>query len=328
MKRCLILGVAGQIGVHLVKRLKADGCFVTALDRKPPEYGWPGGEPDVFWTADLRANNRLLLSEPYDEIYQLAAEVGGLGYIMNRENDAEILHNSMQINLSVLEAVRRSKRKPRLFFASSACVYPTLSSNLGALRSCSEYSAWPYQGDNAYAHEKMFAEFLYDAYARNYGIPVRIGRLHNTYGPYGTWKGGREKAPAAICRKVAEARNHSTIEIWGDGKATRSFTYVDDTVEGIVRLTRSDFQGPVNIGSSEMVTINELVRRVCAVAGKQLLTVHVDGPVGVAGRNSDNALIRVKLGWEPKIGLDDGLAKLYPWIANQVNLTKTTAGVI
>lgn len=330
MIRCLVLGATGQIGVHLVKRLKVDGCFVAALDRKPPEYGWPGAEPDSFWTCDLRDPHLSLLSERYDEIYQLAAEVGGLGFIMNKENDAEILHNSMQINLSVLEAVRKSKRKPRLFFASSACVYPDPKGHPYGLgpTACVEELAWPYQGDNAYAHEKMFSEFLYDAYARNHGITVRIGRLHNSYGPFGTWNGGREKAPAAICRKVAEARNHSTVEIWGDGRATRSFTYVDDTVEGIIRLTRSDCQGPVNIGSSEMVTVNELVRRVALVAGKTLVPVHVDGPVGVAGRNSDNSLALAKLGWEPRISLDEGLAKLYPWVAEQVALTKPAESVV
>lgn len=326
--RCLVLGAAGQIGVHLVKRLKRDGHRVCGVDRKDPEFGWPGDVPDDFWTADLRQCSPSLL-QGYDEVYQLAAEVGGLGYIMNKNNDAEILHNSMQINLSALEAVRRNGDKPRVFFASSACVYPSYDDDPWGRyhRALAEGDAWPYRGDNFYAHEKMFSEFLYDSYARAYGIPVRIGRLHNCYGPYGTWTGGREKAPAAVCRKVAEAAIGGPVDLWGNGKQTRSFTYVDDTVEGILRLMRSDFQGPVNIGSSEMVTIEELLARVVRVAGKAAWPRFVEGPVGVGGRNSDNALILHKLGWQPSISLNQGLAELYPWVARQVALTRDRATV-
>lgn len=339
MKRCLVIGGAGFIGTHLIKRLKADGHWVRAVDRKSPEF--EASIADEFWHMDLRYT---LPSDPMfnkiDEVYQLACEVGGLGYIMNRNNDADMLRNSMQINLNVLEACRW-QRVPKVFFASSACVYPTMPiemfeyrsgrmlSEVGAVpiyRALREEDAYPAHPDNEYAWEKLFAERLYDAYARNYDMQVRIARFHNCYGSLGTWTGGREKAPAAIMRKVAEAEDGTWLQVWGNGTATRSFMYVDDAVEGTVRLMASDFQQPVNIGSSEMVTVDVLVDVVCEVAGKKLVKKHVEGPpVGVQGRNSDNMLIAAKLGWAPLISLREGIKKTYPWIARQVDKAKEAA---
>ena len=318
MKKAIICGAGGFIGFHLARRLKAEGYHVRGMDRKFPEFG--ESACDEFLTRDLRKYSPDLF-EGFDEVYQLACEVGGLGYIMDKNNDAEMLHNSMQINLSVLEACRRfdPRPSPKIFFASSACVYPSLSKHAWPeADACLESDAYPAHPDNEYAWEKLFAERLYDAYARNYRMQVRIGRFHNCYGAYGTWRGGREKAPAAIMRKVAEARDHGFVEIWGSGKATRSFMHVLDAVEGILRLMRSDFQGPVNIGSSEMVSVNDLTAKVIAISGKTLVPVHVDGPVGVQGRNSDQTLIQQKLRWQPSISLEEGLRKTYPWIAEQV----------
>lgn len=318
MKKVLVLGAGGFLGTHLIARLKAYGYAVIGVDRKAPEF--ETHQADDFLYFDLRnvkAND--FVFRGVDEVYQLACEVGGLGYIMNKNNDAEMLRNSMLVNLNVLEACRHNGVK-KVFFASSACVYPSLTPIPGTNihGGCREVDAWPYQGDNFYAHEKMFAELLYDSYSRNHAMDIHIARFHNFYGPLGTWRGGREKAPAAICRKVAEAQEGGSVEVWGDGSATRSFMHVDDCVEGTLRLMNSGFRGPVNIGSSEMVTIAQMTKYVIEVSGKNLNINYVPGPVGVQGRNSDNTLILEKLGWQPSIPLWKGLAKLYPWVRDQV----------
>lgn len=319
---CLVLGGAGFFGTHLVNRLKQQGHYVRMVDRKEPAFG--KSQADEFLKIDLRyiRPNDWIFND-VDEVYQLAAEVGGLGYIMDHANDAAMLYNSVQINLHVLEACRYQKI-PKVFFASSACVYPSITTkhrwvdHVAQATSCLESDAYPAQPDNEYAWEKLFSERLYQAYARNHPLQVRIGRMHNFYGPMGTWRGGREKAPAAICRKVAECKIGGSVEVWGDGTATRSFMYVDDAVEGAIRLMRSDFEGPVNIGSSEMTTINDLVWTIAMIAGKAVWTKHIEGPVGVQGRNSDNTLIQEKLGWQPSIPLQIGLKKTYLWIEKQV----------
>lgn len=334
MKKTVVCGAAGFIGGHLVKRLKADGCYVVGLDRKQPEF--EKSAADEFFTTDLRrvASTDWFFSG-VDEVYQLAAEVGGLGFIMDHDNDALMLRNSALINLHVLEACRQQK-VPKIFFASSACVYPDLPgapgfTHIGSWKvkdephiACRESDAYPAQPDNEYAWEKVFSERLYAAYALNYGISAHIGRLHNCFGTLGTWRGGREKAPAAVCRKVAEADNPGRVQVWGDGTQTRSFMYVDDAVEGIVRLMASAFQGPVNIGSAEMVSVDELVQIVAEIAGKEISINHIEGPVGVRGRNSDQTLIRQKLGWEPSIPLRIGLKATYKWISEQVEKSRLT----
>lgn len=323
MKRILVLGAAGFLGSNLVKRLKKDGHYVRGIDRKMPEF--EKSPADEFLTFDLRQRSDTLF-ESFDEVYQLAAEVGGLGYIMNQDNDAEMLHNSMQINISVLQTCRFLNPPPKIFFASSACVYPSLSSYdsyrdiVPPSQGCRESDAYPAHPGNEYAWEKLFSERLYDAYARNYGLQVRIGRFHNTFGPLGTYKGGREKAPAALIRKVLEATNGTSIDIWGDGTATRSFMYVDDAVEGMIRLMASDFQGPVNIGSSRMISILALAQMIATIGGKMLEIKSTSGPVGVAGRCSDNSLIKEKLGWEPVFPLELGLVHTMRWIATQMKI--------
>jgi nucleoside-diphosphate-sugar epimerase len=317
MKSALVCGGGGFIGSHMVKRLKAEGFWVRAVDLKYPEFAETVA--DDFVIADLRdpLECRRIIDRSFTEIYQLAADMGGAGYIFTGEHDADVMHNSATINLNILDACVRRNNK-RIFYSSSACMYPEhnqLDPNAPVTR---ESSAYPANPDSEYGWEKLFSERLYLAYSRNYGLQSRIARYHNIFGPEGTWTGGREKAPAALCRKVAEARDAGSIEIWGDGKQTRSFLYVDECIEGTLRLMRSDFQGPVNIGSDEMVTINDLARMIIDIAGKRLSIEHIPGPLGVRGRNSDNALIKEKLGWAPSLPLKQGLAKTYPWIVNQV----------
>ena len=314
MKLALVLGGAGFIGGHLVQRLKRDGFWVRAVDRKQPEFG--ASAADQFVNLDLRDRYAVrdafrLPMHKFDYVFQLAAEMGGMGFIGDPANDADILHNSLQINLHVAE-IALDVGVERLFFSSSACVYTDTGGD------CQEQDAYPANMDNEYSWEKLIAERLYLSYGRCHGLPVRIARIHNCYGPYGTWRGGREKAPAAICRKVAMARDWGEIELWGDGKQTRSFMYVDDCVEGIMRLTESDFTGPVNLGSDEMVTMNDLVSLVTEIAKRPVHIKHVEGPIGVRGRNSDNTLIREKLGWAPSTSLKDGLRPTYSWIEQQV----------
>jgi GDP-D-mannose 3',5'-epimerase len=316
-KSALVLGAGGFIGGHLVHRLKREGIWVRGVDLKSPEYR--DVEADDFLIADLRDPLvcREVIDRRYDEVYQLAADMGGAGYIFTGEHDAEVMHNSATINLNLLEACRR-RTISRIFYSSSACMYPAYNQEDPDNPNCAGDSSYPAAPDSEYGWEKLFSERLYLAYQRNYGVQARIARYHNIFGPQGTWNGGREKAPAAICRKVAEARNGGQIEIWGDGHQTRSFLYVDECIEGTTRLTRSNFSGPVNIGSEEMVTINGLVDVVCDIAGKKLEKIHIPGPTGVRGRNSDNRLIVQKLGWRPSQPLRRGLELTYSWVETQV----------
>lgn len=317
MKRALVCGAGGFIGSHLVNRLKREGFWVRGVDLKFPEFAETSA--DDFIRDDLRDPIvcRGALDQPFDEVYQLAADMGGAGFIFTGDNDADIMHNSGLINLNVLDACHRRNIK-RIFYSSSACMYPEHNQMDPDNPLCSEDSAYPANPDSEYGWEKLFSERLYLAFGRNYGMDVRVARFHNIFGEKGTWTGGREKAPAAFCRKVAEATQNGEIEMWGDGEQTRSFLYIDECLEGVTRLTRSNWTGPVNIGSEEMVTINELAQMAMEIAGKQLTIRHIDGPLGVRGRNSDNRLIRQKLGWEPTQPLRVGLEKTYAWIEEQV----------
>jgi GDP-D-mannose 3',5'-epimerase len=316
MKTALICGAGGFIGGHLVDALKRDGFWVRGADLKLPRHE---AQADDFVIADLRdpINCRKIIDRPFDEVYQLAADMGGAGYVFTSLHDAEIMRNSATMNLNLLEAARYRNVK-RIFYSSSACVYPEQTECDPEAPATREDSAYPANPDSEYGWEKLFSERLYLAYQRNFGMEVRIARYHNIFGPFGAWDDGREKVPAAICRKVAEAARDGAIEIWGDGEQTRSFLYVDECVKATLALMRSDFSGPVNIGSEEMVSINRLAEMVMEVAAKPLEVLHVPGPQGVRGRNSNNDLFEAKLGWRPSMCLMDGLRKTYPWIAAQV----------
>ncbi|HEX3682864.1 MAG TPA: NAD-dependent epimerase/dehydratase family protein [Bryobacteraceae bacterium] len=322
-RRLLVCGAGGFIGGHLVKRLKAEGFWIRGSDIKHHEYGKSAA--DEFILGDLR-DQRVAreVVKDIDEVYQLAADMGGAGYIFTGDHDAAVMHNSATINLNVLEYGYRSGVS-KFFYSSSACIYPAYNQLDPKNPKCTEDSAYPAAPDSEYGWEKLFSERLYLSYMRNYGVEVRIARFHNIFGPEGTWTGGKEKAPAAICRKVAEADEKGEIEIWGDGLQTRSFLYVDECVEGIRRLMESDFTGPVNIGSEEMVTLNQLARYVMQIARKPLSIRHVDGPLGVRGRNSDNRLLEEKLGWKPYSPLRQGLEKTYEWIAKQLTPDRPTS---
>jgi GDP-D-mannose 3',5'-epimerase len=313
----LVIGAGGFIGSHLVRRLKRDGCWVRGVDLKRPEFS--DSAADEFVLVDLRerAAARDVLEVGFDEVYQLAADMGGAGYIFTGENDADILHNSASINLNVLDAVRHRK-VGRIFYSSSACIYPQENQQNPDSPNTAEHTAYPANPDSEYGWEKIFGERLYLTYARNYGLECHIARFHNVFGPEGTWTGGREKAPAAVCRKVAEAPDGGAIEIWGDGQQTRSFLYIDECLEGVLRLMRSSFAGPVNIGSDEMVSITALAHMIMEIAGKQLAIRSIPGPLGVRGRSSDNRLIEAKLGWRPRAPLRAGLVETYCWIEQQV----------
>ncbi len=319
MKTALVCGAGGFIGSHLVTRLKDEGFWVRGVDLKYPDFS--DTKADDFVIGDLRDQGLVdrVIDQKFDEIYQLAADMGGAGYIFTGENDADIMHNSAMINLNVLEACRKRNNK-NIFYSSSACMYPEHNQLDPNNPNCAEDSAYPANPDSEYGWEKLFSERLYLAYNRNHGMNCRVARYHNIFGPEGTWQGGKEKAPAAVCRKVALADNDGTIEIWGDGAQTRSFLYIDECIEGSLRLMRSGFEGPVNIGSDEMVTINELVSMVTKTAQKDISISHIDGPLGVRGRNSDNELIFAKLGWRPTLKLQDGIDLTYPWINSQINL--------
>ena len=325
-KRALVLGAGGFIGNHLVNRLKKEGYWVRGVDIKQPEYQ-TYSNADEFMIGDLKETSIIgraffgplqsTLEEPgFDEVYQLAADMGGAGYIFSGENDANVMHNSALINLNVAHAAVQFKAQ-KIFYSSSACMYPEHNQLDPDNPNCEESSAYPAAPDSEYGWEKLFSERLYLAYSRNYGLNVRIARFHNIFGPLGTWTGGKEKAPAAICRKVIEADKE--IEIWGSGEQTRSFLYIDECVEGVRRLMESDFTGPVNIGSDEMVTINQLVDIACSVEGKKITKKHIDGPLGVAGRNSDNKLIKDKINWAPDYPLNRGIQETYKWIKEQIN---------
>ena len=341
-KTALVLGAGGFIGSHMVKRLRSEGYWVRGVDLKHTEFS--KSEANEFVVGDLRDIDFVHRAikfkgvrenfyhdvperyiETFDEIYQFAADMGGAGFVFTGENDADIMHNSVQINLNVLECQRRMNiakevNKTKIFYSGSACMYPQHNQLDPDNPDCREESAYPANPDSEYGWEKLFSERLYLAYNRNYGIPVRIARYHNIFGPEGTWEGGREKAPAAICRKVAYLPEQGgAIEVWGDGLQTRSFLFIDECIEATRRLMDSDFIGPVNIGSEEMVTINELVDTVAKVSGKTVHKINIDGPTGVRGRNSNNDLIREELGWDYSTTLEEGISKTYNWINDQIN---------
>jgi GDP-D-mannose 3',5'-epimerase len=317
MKKALVCGAGGFIGSHMVKRLKKEGFWIRGVDLKYPEFSATAA--DDFVIGDLKDPRlcRDIVDRSFQEVYQFAADMGGAGFIFTGENDANIMHNSALINLNMLEACYREK-VGRILYSSSACIYPAYNQLDPMNPKCSEDSAYPAAPDSEYGWEKLFSERLYLAFHKNYGLEVRITRYHNIFGAEGTWQGGREKAPAALCRKIAVVQDGGEIEIWGDGLQTRSFLYIDDCLEGTLKLMRSDFTGPVNIGSEEMVTINGLADLITDIAGKKVSLKHIPGPLGVRGRNSDNRMVREKLGWEPQISLREGLGKTYPWIESQV----------
>jgi nucleoside-diphosphate-sugar epimerase len=327
MKKALVLGGGGFIGSHMVDRLKSEGYWIRAVDLKHPEFS--ESSADEFVIGDLRdiqvVEKCLKLDDDFDEIYQFAADMGGAGFVFTGENDAEIMHNSATINLNVLESVHQrnkqsGRNKSKIFYSSSACMYPEHNQMDPSNPNCTEDSAYPANPDSEYGWEKLFSERLFLAYNRNHKIPIAIARYHNIYGPMGTWDGGREKAPAAICRKIAKiAGSEGEIEVWGDGLQTRSFLFIDECIEATRRLMKSDFQGPINIGSEEMVTINQMVEIISAIAKKQIVRKHkLDAPVGVRGRNSSNDLIRKELGWDYSMPLAEGLEKTYLWIQSQL----------
>jgi len=316
-KRILVLGAGGFIGHHLVSRLKDEGAWVRGVDLKFPSY-----EPtkaDDFALGDLcdQLFVARVIDQGFDEVYQLAADMGGAGYIFTGDHDADVMRNSAMINLNVLEASRKRNIK-RIFYSSSACIYPEHNQLDPENPNCEESSAYPANPDSEYGWEKLFSERLYLSYARNYGMECRIARFHNIFGPLGAWDNGKEKSPAAICRKVARAEQGGTVEIWGDGEQTRSFLFVDECLDGVLKLTRSEKLGPFNIGSEERISINGLVDLVADIAGKHVKKRHITGPVGVRGRNSDNRLIKAELGWCPTQSLRTGLEKTFDWINSQV----------
>jgi nucleoside-diphosphate-sugar epimerase len=340
-KTALVLGAGGFIGSHMVRRLRSEGYWVRGVDLKRPEFSET--EANEFILGDLRDVDfvRRVLEykgpysnfynsvpyryiETFDEIYQFAADMGGAGFVFTGENDADIMHNSATINLNVLEMQRKMNEDKgvnatKIFYSGSACMYPEHNQLDPNNPDCREESAYPANPDSEYGWEKLFSERLFFAYHRNYGMPVRVARYHNIFGPEGTWQGGREKAPAAICRKVALVEESTgTIDVWGDGLQTRSFLFIDECIEATRRMMDSDFIGPVNIGSEEMVTINQLVDTAAKVAGKTIAKNHIDGPLGVRGRNSNNDLIREKLGWDYSLTLEEGIAKTYAWISEQI----------
>ena len=339
-KTALVLGAGGFIGSHMVKRLRSEGYWVRGVDLKQTEFS--DTEANEFVVGDLRDVNfvrRVIRFKGYqgnfyaevpnqyhdsfDEIYQFAADMGGAGFVFTGENDADIMHNSVSINLNVLEEQRKFNEtvgnKTKIFYSGSACMYPEHNQLDPDNPDCREESAYPADPDSEYGWEKLFSERLYFAYNRNHGIPVRVARYHNIFGPEGTWEGGREKAPAAICRKVAYLpTSGGAIEVWGDGLQTRSFLFIDECIEATRRLMDSEFMGPVNIGSEEMVTINQLVETAAKVADKEVQKIHIDGPLGVRGRNSNNDLIREKLGWDYSQTLEEGIRKTYNWICQQI----------
>ncbi len=321
MKRALVCGCGGFIGSHIAKKLKKEGFWVRGVDLKYPEFSKTLA--DDFIIGDLRDPYicRYSFDQHFDEVYQLAADMGGAGYVFTGENDASIMHNSAQINLNALEACRKRNIK-NIFYSSSACIYPEYNQINPDSPNCAENSAYPAAPDSEYGWEKLFSERLYLAYKKNFGLNVKIARFHNIFGPEGTWTGGKEKSPAAICRKVAEAEDGGFIEVWGDGKQTRSYLYIDECLEGMRRLMDSDFEGPVNIGSEEMVTVNHLAELVIKISGKKLKIKNVPGPQGVRGRKSDNKLIFRKLKWKPSWSLTKGIKMTYRWINEEVQKIK------
>jgi nucleoside-diphosphate-sugar epimerase len=322
MKRALVCGAGGFIGSHMVKRLKQEGLWVRGADLKYPRYETTPA--DDFIIGDFRdpCFCRAVIDQKFDEIYQFAADMGGAGFIFVGTHDADIMHNSATINLNILDACHR-RNNDRIFYSSSACMYPEFNQMDPDNPNCAEDSAYPAQPDSEYGWEKLFSERLYLAFGRNYGMQVRVARFHNIFGPQGSWNDGREKAPAALCRKVAMAPNGGEIEVWGDGKQTRSFLFIDECLEGTIRLLRSDWTGPVNLGSDEMVSINQLAEMIIGISGKRLAVKNIKGPLGVRGRNSDNRLIAKTLGWRPSKPLINGIRTTYEWINQQVLSNKS-----
>jgi GDP-D-mannose 3',5'-epimerase len=318
-KAVLVCGAGGFIGSHMVKFLKKQGCWVRGVDLKYPEFSKT--EADEFVIGDLTKLEvcESVLDGPFEEVYQFAADMGGAGYIFTGEHDADILYNSAIINLHMTRLAVQQKVK-KIFYSSSACMYPEHNQLDPNNPICTESSAYPANPDSEYGWEKLFSERLYLAYARNYGLNVRVARFHNIFGPEGTWVGGKEKAPAAICRKIAEVGDGGTIDVWGDGSQTRTFLYIDECIEAVHRLMESDFEGPVNIGSEELVSISTLCQMVMKIAQKTVHLNHIPGPTGVRGRKSDNLLIKEKINWAPSCELHEGLTKTYAWIAEQIEL--------
>lgn len=322
-RKALVCGGGGFIGSHLVNRLKQEGFFVRAVDLKMPQFSKTAADEFIIADLTIKSACESVLDQPFDEVYQLAADMGGAGYIFTGEHDADIMFSSAQINLNIAK-LATERNVGKILYTSSACMYPLHNQLDPDNPVCAEDSAYPANPDSEYGWEKLFSERLYLAFQRNYGLNVKIARLHNIFGTEGTWNGGKEKAPAALCRKVAEADDHGAIEIWGDGKQTRSFLYVNECLEGFRKLMDSSFTGPVNIGSEEMVTINELANMIIYLSGKDLRIRHISGPVGVRGRCSDNRLIEQKLSWKPASTLIQGLTHTFAWIADQVNAVETT----
>lgn len=316
MKTALVLGAGGFIGGHMVKRLKSEGFWVRGVDIKAHDY--LTSTADDFVLGDLRdqAVVKQVMDRPFDELYQFAADMGGAGYLFTGEHDVEIVHNSAMINLNVTHSARGAGIES-VFFSSSACVYPQENQEDPDNPICTESSAYPANPDSEYGWEKLFSERLYLSCNQEYGMNCKVARYHNIFGPLGTWQGGREKAPAAICRKVAEAEPGGAIEIWGDGRQTRSFLYIDDCIEASLRLMRSECAEPVNIGSEEKISINDLAKMTAEISGKSLTINNIPGPEGVRGRNSDNRLLHQNLGWSPSSCLRDGMEQTYRWIAEQ-----------
>jgi GDP-D-mannose 3',5'-epimerase len=321
-KTILVCGAGGFIGTHLVDSLKSQGHYVVGADLRFPLYSETTA--DEFYISDLRDKDSvdyLLYLHDYDEVYQLAADMGGAGYIFTGEHDADIMHNSATINLNVLRAVVKSRCK-KVFYSSSACIYPEHNQLDPNNPDLSEDSAYPANPDSDYGWEKLFSERLFLAYAKNYDIDCKIARLHNVFGPHGSWNNGKEKSPAALCRKVALAEDNGTIEVWGPGIQTRSFMYIDECIEGIHRIMESDINIPVNLGSERMISINDLVLLIASLTNKAVNINNIPGPIGVMGRRSDNTLIRELLKWSPKEDLETGLLKTYHWILEQIALGK------
>ncbi|MBL0015556.1 MAG: NAD-dependent epimerase/dehydratase family protein [Bacteroidetes bacterium] len=318
MKKAIVFGAGGFIGSHLVRRLKAEGYWVRGVDLKQPAFSATAA--DEFVVGDLRDRALVdkVIDRGIDELYQLAADMGGAGYLFSGDNDAAVMHNSAQINLHTVElALERGVGK--VFFSSSACIYPKYNQLNPDDPKCAEDSAYPADPDSEYGWEKLFAERLYLAFHKNHGLNIRLARFHNVFGPEGPWQGGKEKAPAALCRKVAEGKDQ--IEIWGDGLQTRSFLYIDDCLDGVRALMHSTFIGPVNIGSEEMISINDYAGMIADIAGKSLKINNIPGPQGVRGRNSDNRLALEKIGWNPKMTLREGTERLYNWIVAEIAKT-------
>ena len=314
MKTALVLGAGGFIGGHMVKRLKSEGYWVRGVDKKLHEHEY--SHADDFQLADLtlQSDVRNVIDQQFDEVYQLAADMGGAGYINTNLYDADVMHNSATINLNVLHRCKEMNIK-KVFFSSSACVYNEELQSTNVNPDCRESSAYPAHPDSEYGWEKLFSERLFHAYNRQHGMQNKVARFHNIFGPYGTWDGGKEKFPAAVCRKIAKANDGDEIEIWGDGEQTRSFLYIDDCIEGVRHLMNSEtFHGPVNIGADQMISINDTVDLVAQIAGKTIRKKHIDGPTGVRGRNSNNELIEEKLNWCPSQNLKEGLKETYRWI--------------